>query len=200
MSAFDLVLALFGLLLGLALCEVLAGFARVLKLKRGARPVRIGWLTPLLGLFVMQDLTSFWGIAFLARDQMDASNLTLVTVLAITGGYYLVASLIFPDDPADWPDFDLWYDRQNRMVLGGLLTINIATMIGTGILDTLHPMPEAPAGPACEIGFLIYGLSALALFLLLIALLFVNNRRWNVAMLVALNLILLGGSILEDFI
>ena len=200
MSAFDLVFALFGLLLGLALCEVLAGFARVLKLKRGARPVRIGWLTPLLGLFVMQDLTSFWGIAFMARDRMDASNLTLVTVLAITGGYYLVASLIFPDDPADWPDFDLWYDRQNRMVLGGLLTINIATMIGTGILDTLHPMPEAPAGPAGEIGFLIYGLSALALFLLLIALLFVNNRRWNVAMLVALNLILLGGSILEDFI
>lgn len=200
MSAFDLVFALFGLLLGLALCEVLAGFARVLKLKRGARPVRIGWLTPLLGLFVMQDLTSFWGIAFLARDQMDASNLTLVTVLTITGGYYLVASLIFPDDPADWPDFDLWYDRQNRMVLGGLLTINIATMIGTTILDTLHPMPEAPAGPAGEIGFLIYGLSALALFLLLIALLFVNNRRWNVAMLVALNLILLGGSILEDFI
>jgi hypothetical protein len=200
MSAFDLVFALFGLLLGLALCEVLAGFARVLKLKRGTRPVRIGWLTPLLGLFVMQDLTSFWGIAFMARDQMDASNLTLVTVLAITGGYYLVASLIFPDDPADWPDFDLWYDRQNRMVLGGLLTINIATMIGTTILDTLHPMPEAPAGPAGEIGFLIYGLSALALFLLLIALLFVNNRRWNVAMLVALNLILLGGSILEDFI
>jgi len=200
MSAFDLVFALFGLLLGLALCEVLAGFARVLKLKRGTRPVRIGWLTPLLGLFVMQDLTSFWGIAFMARDQMDASNLTLVTVLTITGGYYLVASLIFPDDPADWPDFDLWYDRQNRMVLGGLLTINIATMIGTTILDTLHPMPEAPAGPAGEIGFLIYGLSALALFLLLIALLFVNNRRWNVAMLVALNLILLGGSILEDFI
>ena len=194
------VAAIIGLLLGLALCEVLAGFARVLKLKRGTRPVRIGWLTPLLGLFVMQDLTSFWGIAFMARDQMDASNLTLVTVLAITGGYYLVASLIFPDDPADWPDFDLWYDRQNRMVLGGLLTINIATMIGTTILDTLHPMPEAPAGPAGEIGFLIYGLSALALFLLLIALLFVNNRRWNVAMLVALNLILLGGSILEDFI
>ena len=200
MSAFDLVFAVFGLLLGLALCEVLAGFARVLKLKRGARPARIGWLTPLLGLFVMLDLTSFWGLAFMARDQMDASNLTLVTVLAITGGYYLVASLIFPDDPAYWPDFDLWYDRQNRMVVGGLLTINIATMIGTGILDTLHPMPEAPAGPAGEIGFLIYGLSALALFLLLIALLFVNNRRWNVAMLVALNLILLGGSILEDFI
>ena len=85
MSAFDLVFALFGLLLGLALCEVLAGFARVLKLKRGARPVRIGWLTPLLGLFVMQDLTSFWGIAFMARDQMDASYLTLAIVLAITG-------------------------------------------------------------------------------------------------------------------
>ena len=147
MSAFDLVFALFGLLLGLALCEVLAGFARVLKLKRGARPVRIGWLTPLLGLFVMQDLTSFWGIAFMARDQMDASNLTLVTVLAITGGYYLVASLIFPDDPAYWPDFDLWYDRQNRMVVwrnGDIDDIPLSDVVdGQRLVPMGHPMIHA---------------------------------------------------------
>lgn len=200
MSAFDLVFAVFGLLLGLAVCEVLAGFARVLKLKRGARPVRIGWLTPLLGLFVMLDLTSFWGLAFMARDQMDASYLTLAIVLAITGGYYLVASLIFPDEPEDWPDFDLWYERQKQMVIGGLLSINIVTMIATSILDAVRPVPEAPPGPAGDVGFLIYALGAMALFVLLFALLFVRNCRWNVAMLVALNLILLGTSILEDFI
>jgi hypothetical protein len=165
-------------------------------LKRGARPVRIGWLTPLLGLFVMLDLTSFWGLAFMARDQMDASYLTLAIVLAITGGYYLVASLIFPDEPEDWPDFDLWYDRQKQMVIGGLLSINIVTMIATSILDAVRPVPEAPPGPAGDVGFLIYALGAMALFALLI----VRNRRWNVAMLAALNLILLGTSILEDFI
>ncbi len=59
MSGFDLVFAAFGLLLGLAISEVLGGFSRALKLKRGAKPVRIGWLTPLLGLFVLLDLTSW---------------------------------------------------------------------------------------------------------------------------------------------
>ena len=44
------------------------------------------------------------------------------------------------------------------------------------------------------------GLGAMALFMLLIALFFVRNRPSNVAMLAALNLILLGTSILEDFI
>jgi len=124
----------------------------------------------------------------------------LAIVLAITGGYYLVASLIFPDDPEDWPDFDLWYERQKHMVIGGLLSINIVTMIATSILDALRPVPQAPPGPAGEVGFLIYGLGAMALFMLLIALFFVRNRPSNVAMLAALNLILLGTSILEDFI
>jgi hypothetical protein len=201
MSAFDLVFALLGLLLGLAIAEVLGGFARVLKLKRAARKVRIGWLTPLLGLFVIIDLTSFWGIAYSLRDQMDASNLTLLCVLTVVGVYHLAASLIFPDDPEDWPDFDDWYDRQNRMVIGGLLFANIATMIGHEILDMLRPVAEAPEGAGAGIGVvLLYGLGAFAVFGLLIALLFVHNRRWNVAMLVALNLILLSTSLLEDFV
>lgn len=200
MSAFDLVFAVFGLLLGLAIAEVLGGFARVLKMKRAAKPVRVGWLTPLLGLFVMLDLTSFWGTAFSMREQMDASYLTLVVVLAIVGVYHLVASVIFPDEPEQWPDFDDWYDRQNRLVIGGLLGINIATMIVQGVLDSVHPVAEAPAGPAGDIGFLFYAGGAMALFALLVALLFVHNRRWNVAMLVALNLILLSTSILEDYI
>ncbi|KQN04719.1 hypothetical protein ASE85_06900 [Sphingobium sp. Leaf26] len=200
MSAFDLVFAVFGLLLGLAVAEVLGGFARVLKLKRSAKPVRVGWLTPLLGLFVMLDLTSFWGMAFGMRDQMDASYLTLVVVLAIVGVYHLVASVIFPDEPEQWPDFDDWYDRQNRLVIGGLLGINIATMVVQGVLDSIHPLPETPVGPAGDIGFLFYAGGAMSLFALLIALLFVHNRRWNVAMLAALNLILLSTSILEDYI
>ena len=200
MSAFDLVFAVFGLLLGLAIAEVLGGFARVLKLKRSAKPVRVGWLTPLLGLFVMLDLTSFWGTAYVMRDQMDASYLTLVVVLAIVGAYHLIASVIFPDEPEQWPDFDEWYDKQNRLVIGGLLALNIVVTIGHGILDGLRPVPEAPDGPAGAVGLLLYVGGALSLFALLVALLFVHNRRWNVAMLVALNLILLSTSILEDYV
>lgn len=65
MEPFELVFATLGLLLGLTITEVLGGFARVLKLKRSERAmVRVGWLTPLLGLFVILDLTTFWSLAW----------------------------------------------------------------------------------------------------------------------------------------
>ena len=200
MSAFDLVFAVFGLLLGLAIAEVLGGFARALKLKRTAKPVRIGCLTPLLGLFVLLDLTSFWGSAYIMRDQMDASYLTLVVVLAIVGVYHLAASLIFPDEPEQWPDFDDWYDRQKRMVIGGLLLANVAVTIGQGVLEEVRPVAEAPAGPLAPYAAPILLGGLVGLLTLLVALLRVRSRRANMAMLIAANLILLGASIAEDYI
>ncbi|OAH40714.1 hypothetical protein AX777_22795 [Sphingobium yanoikuyae] len=200
MSAFDLVFAVFGLLLGLAIAEVLGGFARALKLKRTAKPVRIGWLTPLLGLFVLLDLTSFWGSAYIMRDQMDASYLTLVVVLAIVGVYHLAASLIFPDEPEQWPDFDDWYDRQKRMVIGGLLLANVAVTIGQGVLEEVRPVADAPAGPLAPYAAPILLGGLVGLLTLLVALLRVRDRRANMAMLIAANLILLGASIAEDYI
>ncbi|WP_303762546.1 hypothetical protein [Sphingobium yanoikuyae] len=200
MSAFDLVFAVFGLLLGLAIAEVLGGFARALKLKRTAKPVRIGWLTPLLGLFVLLDLTSFWGSAYIMRDQMDASYLTLVVVLAIVGVYHLAASLIFPDEPEQWPDFDDWYDRQKRMVIGGLLLANVAVTIGQGVLEEVRPVADAPAGPLAPYAAPILLGGLVGLLTLLVALLRVRSRRTNMAMLIAANLILLGASIAEDYI
>ncbi|CAM5540437.1 hypothetical protein ACFSUK_31375 [Sphingobium scionense] len=200
MTAFDLVFAVFGLLLGLAIAEVLGGFARALKLKRTAKPVRIGWLTPLLGLFVLLDLTSFWGSAYIMRDQMDASYLTLVVVLAIVGVYHLAASLIFPDEPEQWPDFDDWYDRQKRMVIGGLLLANVAVTIGQGVLEEVRPVADAPAGPLAPYAAPILLGGLVGLLTLLVALLRIRNRRANMAMLIAANLILLGASIAEDYI
>jgi hypothetical protein len=200
MSAFDLVFAVFGLLLGLAMAEVLGGFAKALKVKRGVKPVRIGWLTPLLAIFVLLDLTSFWGVAYNMREQMDASYLTLVVVLAIVGVYHMVASLIFPDEPAEWPDYDDWYDRQNRWVIGGLLLVNIASIVAEGVVEALHPSPPTPDGPLSAYGALFYLGGLTALIGLLVALLCVNNRRWNVAMLAALNAAMLGMSIAEDYI
>jgi len=200
MSAFDLVFAVFGLLLGLAIAEVLGGFARALKLKRTAKPVRIGWLTPLLGLFVLLDLTSFWGSAYIMRDQMDASYLTLVVVLAIVGVYHLAASLIFPDEPEQWPDFDDWYDRQKRMVIGGLLLANVAVTIGQGVLEEVRPVADAPAGPLAPYAAPILLGGLVGLLTLLVALLRVRGRRANMVMLIAANLILLGASIAEDYI
>ncbi|NML11457.1 hypothetical protein HHL08_15085 [Sphingobium sp. AR-3-1] len=197
MSGFDLVFAAFGLLLGLAISEVLGGFSRALKLKRGAKPVRIGWLTPLLGLFVLLDLTSFWLTAFEARAQMDANYLTLTAVLALVGVYYLAATLIFPDEPEEWPDFDDWYDRHKRLVIGGVLTANIGIIVGQNVLELYRPS----GGPEPSDTVTAWALLALVgLIGLLVALLFVRSRRWNIAMLIALPMILVTASVYLDMV
>ena len=122
MSTFEFVFSLFGLLLGLSLAEVLHGFGKALKAR--AR-VRIGWLTPLLGLIVMLDLTSFWTTAWTAREQITVNYLTLMMLLVFTGLYYLAATLIFPENPDNAPDFDAHYWANKRFVLGAVILLNV---------------------------------------------------------------------------
>jgi F0F1-type ATP synthase membrane subunit c/vacuolar-type H+-ATPase subunit K len=200
MSPFELVFAVFGLLLGLAVAEVLGGFSRAVKLKRGTRPVRVGWLTPLLGLLVMLDLTSFWMVAWDAREQIDANYVTLVGVLTMVGIYYLAATLIFPDTPEEWPDFDDWYDKQNRMVVGGLLTANVASWIGVTALEIAHPSPELPATAGSDLALTIYLVSGLGILALLVALMIVKRRRWNVAVLVVLIVLIVVSGVVEPYV
>ena len=196
MTSFELVFAVYGLLLGLAIAEVLGGFARALKLKRGGKAVRVGWLTPLLGIAVILDLTSFWLLAWEAQSQILANYLTLVSVLAIVGIYYLAASLIFPDEPAHWPDFDPWFDPQNRMVIGGLLAANVGSWIGSIGLEFVAPSPEetfSGTGDAVEV------LASLGVLVLLLVLLRVNGRRTNAVLLAAVSVLLLTAGIAELF-
>ena len=138
MSAFEFTFSLFGLLLGFSLVEVLGGLVRSVKL---VRKVRVGWLTPLLGLFVMVDLASFWSIAWEVRDRMPANFAMLLLGLAITGIYYFSASLVFPEKPEEWPDFDDWTARHKYQVLGGIFACNVITTAAVLLprLQTLEP-------------------------------------------------------------
>ena len=122
MGEFDFVFTLFGLMLGLTLVEVMMGLARTIE-ARGK--IRIGWLTPLLGVFVMLDLVSFWTVAWEARDSVRMTYGTLVGCLAFAAPYYLAAALVFPHEPKDWPDFDNHYFDVRRKVLGIVLGCNL---------------------------------------------------------------------------
>ncbi len=189
-NEFAYIFELFTLLLGLAVAEMLSGFSGVLKLrarrKAGIDPtahkVKIGWLIPLLGLVVLVDLTTFWSIIWMGRDVLEMNMLTIFGVLVLIGGYYLVATLVFPDEPELWPDFDTYYWQQKRFVVLAMVLINVsaqAAMMALGGVKAIPPevLAEYPLFMAAS---LITMLSMPAMLWLA----FSKSRRVNIALLV----------------
>lgn len=123
-SIFEVVFSLTGLVLGLALVEVLSGLTKVVK-ARGH--LKIGLLIPLLGLFVLGDVTSFWGQAYEVRDLIPSVWPGLGVALVITSIYYVAASLTIPPDLTTQTDYDDHYWRNRRIVLGLVLLCNLMT-------------------------------------------------------------------------
>ena len=130
MGDFEFIFALFGLLLGLSIAEVLGGLARAIeaRLRPGSR-VRIGWLTPLLGAFVLLDLLSFWQAAWVTRDVVAVSGKALMAVTAFASAYYLAAHLVFPRDVDGQPDFDAHFFRIRRIVIGVMAALLLCQLI-----------------------------------------------------------------------
>lgn len=129
MSAFEFVFSLFGLLLGLSLAEVLGGFARAVK-RHGRH--RIGLLTPMLSIFLLYDIATFWITAWRLRDGIPIVMPTLVAGLIVTGLYYFAAVLVWPEDDAGsrgggaspWDDLDKWMLDHKKQVLLSVLACN----------------------------------------------------------------------------
>jgi len=171
MTNFEFVFSLFGLLLGLGLAEVLGGFGAAIQHRK---KVRIGWLTPLLGALVALDLTSFWMVAWSARDLVPAHYLSLLAGLIIMGLYYLIARICFPDHPEEWPDYDAYYFEHRQWVLGGIVLCNF---IAIGALLALGAEPLASAANRWSLLVFIPALGAA---------MFVQDRRVNIALLLLL--------------
>ena len=168
MDAFSFVFTLFGLVLGLALTEVLGGFGGALQERK---KIKIGWLTPLLGVVVSFDLISFWGFAWYSRKLIPAHPLVLQCALVITGIYYLAARLVFPHDRNEWPDFDAYYFAHRRWVIGGIIVCNLLLILGQLALG-FNPMEHREDQL----------LNAL-LFAELVALMTLRSRPANIAIL-----------------
>lgn len=186
---FQFLLEAFTLLMGLAMAEVLRGFSRVLKLRSrrkagldiDERRIRIGWLVPMLGLFVILDQATFWLHMFGYREIMPFNAASLMGILFVIGWYYLVASLVFPDEPRDWPDFDLWYWQQKRTVVGCVLGINILSTIASIALSSAEQQERV----AAEMTPIVALASVITLLIIpaMIWLYFSKNHRVNIALL-----------------
>lgn len=188
MTDFEFVFSLFGLLLGFSLIEVLGGLAKVIEAQLravkvgaeapGERPFRAGWLTPLLGLFVMLDVISFWGSAWVARGQVSYSGPVVVGGLLFAGAYYVAAHLVFPTEKADWVSLDAHYFRVRRAVLGAILVLTTCQL---AYLLTVPGVAEAVRTPAVAI-------SAAVHYALLAAGMIVRGKAASIIVLALLSL------------
>lgn len=155
MDAFTFVFSLFGLVLGLSLTEVLSGFSRALRMRH---TVRLGWLTPLLAVFVMMDIGSFWTGAWVLREHISASYGFVLVGLVVTGVYYLAASIVFPAHGENRQDFDEHYFAHRRQIFGAIAFCNV---IGFAATDAMFHVAWSPNYilataiyyPALAIGF-----------------------------------------------
>ena len=196
MSGMDLIFQLLGLLLGLSIAELLAGLARSWRINVGAahssdNHVRIGWLVPLLGSLVLLDQAHFWISAYELRHFLPFDYGTLLGVIAIIGGYYVMSTFVFPDEPASWPDFDDYYLKTNRIIVGGMFAANLATAIyGLTVVLNGYPIEETPIARHW-----ISITAAVLFFPGLTALWFVKSKRTNLLLLLFMNALLFAGAV-----
>ena len=122
MSEFELMFSFITLLLGLAMAQLLGDAGRVIDQRKS---IRIGWLTPLLAVLVVMDVSSNW-IGFFAMRSAFTVNLTvLFFLLFICSAYYLVATLVFPSNLNSVSDLDEHYWSNRRIVLGTIFLVNL---------------------------------------------------------------------------
>jgi len=191
MSDFELMFQLFALLLGLAMAELLAGLARSWRIRAGAirmgeTHIRIGWLVPLFGLLVLVDLTRFWVTIYAVRDHLTFDYASLLSMLVIVGGYFAIATFVFPDEPAEWPDFDDYFLHTNRTVVGGMIVVNLTLILYSSWLWTKGaPLSEAPIARSW------ISLTAALIYLPTLAALWIaSSKRANLILLLFANALL----------
>jgi hypothetical protein len=174
MDRFEFFFTLSGLLLGFSLVEVIAGFGRAMELAVqpakavASSQIRIGWLSPLLGLFVAFNLVSFWTAAWSLRDAIPVHYLSLLLALTVTGGYYLAAMLVFPRSIEAGDHLDDHYFAVKRWVLAVIVSCNVLGAAGMALVGSVP------------------GATDLFFYALLVALFFARGRLANLLLLIPL--------------
>lgn len=94
-DAFDFMFGFYGLLLGLAVAEIAAGFSRAWDARR-ARP--LGWAGPLFGAVLLMDLLTYWLSAWGHREIGEVTFRVAFIAAIAALLYYFAATQVFPRD------------------------------------------------------------------------------------------------------
>ena len=159
---------------------LLSGIGKTIKMRlrldenQNGHP--IGVLTPLLGLFVMLDLLSFWYAGWVLKDLLSVSTLTLLGVTAFASSYYLASYMVFPDQITEKTNLDQHYFRVRRIVMGLLLVLTFSQLAYYAAQPAIAPRLLEPLSLTVT----------LILLLLMTASMLFKSIKVNIAILSAL--------------
>ena len=121
LNEFEFIWAFYGLLLGLAVAELLGSFAALL---RESAPPRLGVVTPLLGIQILVEmLTNYVDAWSLFRGgSVSLTELAVPTFIGLL--YYVAAVIIVPRKLSEWVSLDDYFDKRRRWIVGTLLLAN----------------------------------------------------------------------------
>lgn len=175
MSAFEFFFSFYGLLLGLSVGVLATGTARAFK-HRKAQP--IGWLTPLLAMFVALDVATFWESAWVNYRALPVSYGLLIGGMVVAVTYFIAAALVFPDDGDPTAPLDEHFWANKRAILALLILANLLGVCGQLAVNMTR-----------ENGLILainYALN-LAIYILLVGGAALTKRRWLFGALIGLH-------------
>ncbi|HET6232695.1 MAG TPA: hypothetical protein VFE05_21650, partial [Longimicrobiaceae bacterium] len=157
--------------------EVLAGFAGFVR-ERAVR--RIEAQTALLALFTFIAICATWIDAWDALRDVTLDFAGLWAPILIATCYYLAATVVFPRDAQGLADLATYYSQRKGFVLAMLLVSDVLVTVTyvPVLMEQLHARPAV---------VWLYYLPYSALTKITMGVLyFVDGRRANIAILVAL--------------
>lgn len=182
MDQFEFFFAFYGLILGLAVAELLNGVAGVVRARRVRR---VGLQTALLAAFVILVVIATWLDAWRSLKGVRLALADLALPFGIGALYYLAAVTVFPKDIERWETLDDYFAERKRYVAGLLLAaeVLVTATFGEVLSGAFRTDPVRFWTWLVPYNIAIHGS--------LLALMFVKDRRWNIALLVGLLLLFL---------
>ena len=135
MDRFSLFFAFYGLILGLALTEILSGFGHLVRTRSLHR---MEAQTALLAVFGFVAITTVWIDAFTTLPQVQLTFRSLWPPILTGTCYYLGATVIFPSNSADFDRLAEYYAERKRFV--------ITMFFACELLATYMALPLIKAG------------------------------------------------------
>ena len=136
MSPFDYLAVILAIPMGLALVELAQGFSVTLRRRH---EIKVGLLTPLLGVYMLLILTAAWLSLWKAQDMLVVERSTVFFGLLISVVFYIAASFAVPDRPEKGTDLDDWFLANRRFSLGGTFLLVTLVEIYLGQRFTTWP-------------------------------------------------------------